>query len=59
MSNEAVADGLREVWRDSYAKLPIRVYEDTAEAIELRAWRNVVLDMALTAGIEEARNLGG
>ena len=51
---QAVADGLREFWRDSYAKLPIRVYEDTAEAMGVRAWRNVVLDMALTAGIEEA-----
>lgn len=51
---QAVADGLREFWRDNYAKLPIRVYEDTAEAMGVRAWRNVVLDMALTAGIEEA-----
>ena len=51
-----IALGLTDIWQTAYAKLPITAYEDTAEAMGVRAWRNVVLDMALTAGIREAKN---
>lgn len=50
-----VAKALTAFWQDSYAKLPISAYEDSAAAMGVRAWRNVVLDMALTAGVAEAK----
>ncbi len=55
-TKRAIALGLTDIWQTAYAKLPITAYEDTAEAMGVRAWRNVVLDMALTAGIREAKN---
>ncbi|SUD91113.1 aminopeptidase N [Psychrobacter phenylpyruvicus] len=43
-------------WQRVYQQLPIEEYEDTPQARGKRALRNVVLDMALTAGIEEAHD---
>ena len=43
-------------WQQVYNSLPIESYEDTPQARGKRALRNVVLDMALTAGIEEAND---
>lgn len=52
---QEIACQLSSIWQKCYAKLPITVYVDTAEAMGMRAWRNVVLDMALTAHIAEAK----
>lgn len=52
---QAIATELTEIWQTAYNNLPITHYEDTAEAMGVRAWRNVVLDMALLAGVEEAK----
>ncbi|PNK61683.1 aminopeptidase N [Psychrobacter sp. FDAARGOS_221] len=52
---QQVADSMVDKWADIYQQLPINEYEDTPEARGKRALRNVVLDMALTAGIEEAQ----
>ena len=53
---KAVAVELKDIWQSAYAKLPITAYEDTAEAMGVRAWRNVVLDMALLAGLSDAKH---
>ncbi|MBE0975451.1 aminopeptidase N C-terminal domain-containing protein, partial [Escherichia coli] len=53
---KAVAVELKDIWQSAYAKLPITAYEDTAEAMGVRAWRNVVLDMALLAGVSDAKH---
>ena len=53
---KAIADGLvneLEVW---YQALPIVPYEDTPDARGQRLLRNVVLDLALTAGLEKAHS---
>lgn len=52
---QEMACQLSSIWQKCYAKLPITVYVDTAEAMGIRAWRNVVLDMALTSHIAEAK----
>lgn len=52
---QAVATELKEIWQNAYTNLPITQYEDTAAAMGVRAWRNVVLDMALLAGVEPAK----
>lgn len=52
---QEIACQLSSIWQKCYAKLPITVYVDTAEAMGIRAWRNVVLDMALTSHIAEAK----
>ena len=51
---QQVADALRDQWAALYKQLPMRSYEDSAEARGKRALRNVVLDMALTANVEGA-----
>lgn len=49
-----VADKLKEQWAELYNNLPMQSYEDSAEARGIRALRNVVLDMALTANVDDA-----
>lgn len=51
-----LAKFMQSDWSQVYSNLPIEAYEDTPEARGRRALRNVVLDMALTAGIEEAHD---
>ena len=51
---QQLAEALKEQWAILYKQLPIQSYDDSAEARGKRALRNVVLDMALTANIEEA-----
>ncbi len=51
---QAVALQLSDIWQTCYQNLPISKYVDTAEAMGIRAWRNVVLDMALTAKLPKA-----
>ena len=51
---QQVADTLKDQWATLYKQLPIQSYEDSAEARGTRALRNVVLDMALTANVENA-----
>lgn len=51
-----LAKFMQSDWPQVYSNLPIEAYEDTPEARGRRALRNVVLDMALTAGIEEAHD---
>lgn len=52
---QRVATALADFWQTSYTQLPITAYEDTADAMGMRAWRNVVLDMALTADINAGK----
>jgi len=49
-----VADKLKDQWAELYNKLPMQSYKDSAEARGIRALRNVVLDMALTANVDAA-----
>ncbi|WP_238052243.1 aminopeptidase N [Psychrobacter sp. Ps2] len=49
-----VADKLKGQWAELYNNLPMQSYEDSAEARGIRALRNVVLDMALTANVDAA-----
>ncbi|WP_227684714.1 aminopeptidase N [Psychrobacter immobilis] len=49
-----VADKLKGQWAELYNNLPMQSYEDSAEARGVRALRNVVLDMALTANVDDA-----
>ncbi len=49
-----VADKLKGQWAELYNNLPMQYYEDSAEARGIRALRNVVLDMALTANVADA-----
>ncbi|MGP4733897.1 aminopeptidase N [Psychrobacter sp. 1Y9] len=49
-----VADKLKDQWAELYNNLPMQSYEDSAEARGIRALRNVVLDMALTANVDAA-----
>ncbi|WP_228706748.1 MULTISPECIES: aminopeptidase N [unclassified Psychrobacter] len=49
-----VADKLKGQWAELYKNLPMQSYEDSAEARGIRALRNVVLDMALTANVDDA-----
>ena len=51
---QLVADSLKDQWAVLYKQLPMQSYEDSPEARGTRALRNVVLDMALTAKIEDA-----
>ncbi len=51
---QQVADKLKDQWAALYNDLPMQSYEDSAEARGIRALRNVVLDMALTANVEGA-----
>ena len=51
---QLVADTLKDQWAVLYKQLPMQSYEDSPEARGTRALRNVVLDMALTAKIEDA-----
>ncbi|WP_201551011.1 aminopeptidase N [Psychrobacter fjordensis] len=51
---QLVADTLKDQWAVLYKQLPMQSYEDSSEARGTRALRNVVLDMALTAKIEDA-----
>lgn len=49
-----VANKLKDQWAELYKNLPMQSYEDSAEARGVRALRNVVLDMALTANVDAA-----
>jgi len=49
-----VADKLKNQWAELYSNLPMQSYKDSAEARGIRALRNVVLDMALTANVDAA-----
>jgi len=49
-----VADKLKGQWAELYNNLPMHSYEDSAEARGVRALRNVVLDIALTANVDDA-----
>ncbi|WP_420230745.1 aminopeptidase N [Psychrobacter sp. ER1] len=49
-----VAGKLKGQWAELYNNLPMQSYEDSAEARGIRALRNVVLDMALTANVDDA-----
>ena len=49
-----VADSLKGLWSTLYQQLPIESYSDTPKALGARALRNVILDMALTAKVDEA-----
>ncbi|MEL0619344.1 aminopeptidase N [Psychrobacter proteolyticus] len=49
-----VADKLKDQWAELYNNLPMQSYKDSAEARGIRALRNVVLDMALTANVDDA-----
>ncbi|MGB5876963.1 MAG: aminopeptidase N [Psychrobacter nivimaris] len=49
-----VAGKLKDQWVELYNNLPMQAYEDSAEARGIRALRNVVLDMALTANVDDA-----
>ncbi|WP_083603636.1 aminopeptidase N [Psychrobacter sp. C 20.9] len=51
---QQVADKLKDQWATLYHNLPMQSYEDSAEARGDRALRNVVLDMALTANLDDA-----
>lgn len=51
---QQVADTFKDQWSALYKQLPIDAYEDSAEARGKRALRNVILDMALTAGVNDA-----
>ena len=51
---QQVAEALSEQWADLYQQLPLQAYSDSSSAMGERALRNVVLDMALSAGIEDA-----
>ena len=51
---QQVADKLKDQWATLYHNLPMQSYEDSAEARGNRALRNVVLDMALTANLDDA-----
>ncbi|MEN2751160.1 aminopeptidase N [Psychrobacter sp. FBL11] len=49
-----VAESLSPQWTTLYEQLPLQSYEDSSEARGMRALRNVVLDMALTAKVTGA-----
>lgn len=51
---QQVADTLQDQWTTLYKQLPMQSYEDSAEDRGARALRNVVLDMALTANVDDA-----
>ena len=51
---QQLAEALKDRWEMLYKQLPLHSYEDSAEARGERALRNVVLDMALTANVEDA-----
>ena len=51
---QQLAEALKDQWEMLYKQLPLHSYEDSAEARGERALRNVVLDMALTANVEDA-----
>ncbi len=51
---QQVADSLKDQWATLYQQLPLQPYSDQPAALGARALRNVVLDMALTAGITDA-----
>ena len=51
---QQLALALKDQWTALYKQLPMQAYEDSAEARGIRALRNVVLDMALTADIADA-----
>ena len=49
-----VAYALKDQWAILYQQLPLQAYSDNPKALGERALRNVVLDMALSAGVGEA-----
>lgn len=51
-----VANYLQPKWQSLYEQLPIVEFKDTPQDRGQRALRNVILDMALTAGIEDAKD---
>lgn len=51
---QQLAETLKDQWQTLYEQLPMQSYEDSAAARGIRALRNVVLDMALTAQVKDA-----
>ena len=51
---QKIAKTLQDELPDLYASLPIEIYADSNEARGKRALRNVVLDLAMTAGVKDA-----
>lgn len=51
---QAIADGLKDQLTEWYLALPIEPYQDTPKANGCRLLRNVLLNLALTAKIEQA-----
>lgn len=51
---QAVANKLKDFWVQAYHDVPIETYADNSTAMGKRAWRNSVLQMALTANINDA-----
>ena len=49
---QQVANRLKDQWAVLYNNLPMQSYEDSAKSRGIRALRNVVLDMALTANVD-------
>ena len=49
---QQVADRLKDQWAVLYNNLPMQSYEDSAKSRGIRALRNVVLDMGLTANVD-------
>lgn len=46
---QTIANHLADFWQTAYEQVPMSDYQDNAKGMGVRAWRNVVLDMALTA----------
>lgn len=53
---KAIANDLSDVVGEWYQMLPIEPYEDTPDARGRRLLRNVLLDIALSAGVDNAEN---
>lgn len=53
---QQVAEGLKAQWQSLYEALPIQDYQDDPVSRGERTLRNVVLDMALTAQIADAKH---
>lgn len=51
---QTLANGLKDILAKSYTEP--KAYVDNAQGMGERAWRNVVLDFALTAGVAQAKD---
>lgn len=52
---QTIATKLADFWQQAYQNVPLTAYQDTAKAMGERAWRNIVLDMALYANLSDAK----